>query len=383
MNKVYLISEAYLKSNTLIDDNVDNYILIPAVEYSQDIRLVELIGEYNVNELKEYVRLKLEDDFLKLALEEYVIPFLAAQVVAEIQVPLQYKIKNAGIITNTPERVQTTSTKDIQYLTDYYESIANNYGEKLVSFYKANSKIVDEKNIYPSNIYTPNSISMDCNSKLPNSPMGVDGKIREKIEEHNQDKLSHPYLLEEIKKIDERTGVEEAPVNGLSYVRNSKSWIELNAGIEDAPADGNDYVRNTNNWVEFNGVTEGVLNLALTELLNDEIIPTQEKVQTNTNNISTLSSDIQTIDDNLDNLSNDVGDLTTTKLDKTEAESLYVSKTGYIPYTQSDKTKVDNITIDISTAKSEAISSSNSYTDEKIGDIDTVLDYIITQQNTI
>ena len=55
MANVLFISEAYLKNNTLIDDNVDQRLLLPSIKVSQDIRLHPTLGTPFYEDLKSKI----------------------------------------------------------------------------------------------------------------------------------------------------------------------------------------------------------------------------------------------------------------------------------------------------------------------------------------
>ena len=134
MSKVYLISEAYIKSHSNIDDSVDTNIVMPAIDAAQEIRLYELIGGKLLGDLKQVATGEVTSDLLKGLLDKYVLPFLCAQVLSDIQIPLHYKLKNNGILVNKPENTSSASMEEIQYLKEYYESQANLYANKMVGF---------------------------------------------------------------------------------------------------------------------------------------------------------------------------------------------------------------------------------------------------------
>ena len=56
MANVLFISEAYLKNNTLIDDNVDQRLLLPSIKVSQDMRLHPILGTPFYEDLNNFIR---------------------------------------------------------------------------------------------------------------------------------------------------------------------------------------------------------------------------------------------------------------------------------------------------------------------------------------
>lgn len=137
-----LISERTLKENSVINNNVDNMYIFPAIQYAQDAGLQPIIGTKLYNRLMNMVAdgsITGETDY-KLLLDDYVAPYLLNKVTAEIQIPLSYKFRNQGVVQSTGENTYTPSLRDIQYVIQNYENKANFYSNRLSDYLKANRK---------------------------------------------------------------------------------------------------------------------------------------------------------------------------------------------------------------------------------------------------
>lgn len=183
---VMLLSEAQLKADTLINNNVDANYIYPSVIQAQDIGLQPIIGTclykklisivsylfpdalnkklsviYNKitgdnvpdNIYRDPLTNKLEtilnqltgesfepEEFIDyfILLDDYIVPYLEMQVMADIQIPLSYKVANLGVYSNTDENIQVPSMKDLQYVIQYYKDKANFYSNRLTEYLKAN-----------------------------------------------------------------------------------------------------------------------------------------------------------------------------------------------------------------------------------------------------
>lgn len=138
--KAMLISEKTLKSNGVINDNVDNMYIYPAIQFAQDEGLQSLIGTKLYNKLMDMV----DDDSItgntdyKYLLDEYVTPYLLNKVTSDIQLPLAYKLRNQGIVQNNGEHTYQSALKDTQYLIQFYDNKANFYANRMSDYLKAN-----------------------------------------------------------------------------------------------------------------------------------------------------------------------------------------------------------------------------------------------------
>ena len=140
MARVFLVSTKTLKENSVINNNVDDMYVLPAVEFAQDEGLQSLIGTKLYNKLMDLVAdcsMSGATDY-KYLLDEYITPYLINKVTADIQIPLAFKLRNQGVVQQTGENTYVPSLKDLQYVAQSYENKANFYGQRLSDFLHAN-----------------------------------------------------------------------------------------------------------------------------------------------------------------------------------------------------------------------------------------------------
>lgn len=140
MARVFLVSEATMKKNSVVNNNVDGMYLLPAIEFAQDAGLQPIIGTKLYNKLMDLV----EDGSIvhtadyKYLLDEYITPYLVNKVTADIQIPLSFKLRNQGVVQQTDTNTYVPSMKDIQYVIQNYENKANFYSNRLSDYLRAN-----------------------------------------------------------------------------------------------------------------------------------------------------------------------------------------------------------------------------------------------------
>lgn len=140
MAKVFLVSEATMKKNSVVNNNVDGMYLLPAIEYAQDAGLQPIIGTKLYNKLMDLVAdgtISGATEY-KLLLDEYVTPYLINKVTADIQLPLSFKLRNQGVLQQTGENTYVPSIKDIQYLIQHYQNQADFYANRMSDYLRAN-----------------------------------------------------------------------------------------------------------------------------------------------------------------------------------------------------------------------------------------------------
>lgn len=144
MNNVLLISEKMLKTQSYINDNVDSCYILPAIQTSQDIGLQQLIGTRLYDKITyDIANDRLEENYKKL-LDDYITPYLIYKVMSDIQIPLAYKSRNAGVVQTSNENVSVVDMNDAQRMAAYYDKKASFYGIRLSDYLCANNNLYPE-----------------------------------------------------------------------------------------------------------------------------------------------------------------------------------------------------------------------------------------------
>lgn len=165
MARVLLISEQTIKTNSIINNNVDGMYILPAIDYAQDAGLQPLIGTKLYNKLMDMVEngsIADSEDY-KLLLDDYVTPYLLNKVTADIQLPLAYKLRNQGIVQQTGENTYVPSLKDTQYVIQHYQNQADFYGNRMSDYLRANNRK------YPEYCSTDSCADMPSNRNAYNT----------------------------------------------------------------------------------------------------------------------------------------------------------------------------------------------------------------------
>ena len=136
--KVLLISEKTLKQDSLINDNVDPMYIVPAIQVAQEQGLQSIIGTKLYNRICNDIDTNQLNDDYKLLVDEYITPYLEYKVMADIQIPLNYKFRNLGVNQTTDEKTYVPSLHDTQYLIEYYDNKAKFYSNRLYDYLCAN-----------------------------------------------------------------------------------------------------------------------------------------------------------------------------------------------------------------------------------------------------
>lgn len=142
MSKIYLISENTLKKHSLINNNVDGGYITSVIDIVQNIDLDTLIGPVLKDKLCEQVAdnsISLpENVHYKDLLDNYITEYMIWQVMSQIQLAVNYKITNSGVIENQDERKTRSDYSTSRALQSQYANYAAAYATKMKNFIERN-----------------------------------------------------------------------------------------------------------------------------------------------------------------------------------------------------------------------------------------------------
>lgn len=138
MNKILLVSEDFVKTNSALNDNLWGKFLLPAIREAQDINLQIYLGEC----LYKTILGMVADDSIaasanesyKALLDDYVQPYLLYQVQANIIPTINVKLGNIGSVVSNDEHIATLSQGNIDLVQRDFQLKADFYAQRMLNF---------------------------------------------------------------------------------------------------------------------------------------------------------------------------------------------------------------------------------------------------------
>lgn len=141
--------------NSVLNANVETEYIQPAIDEAQGIYLREILGDRLYNALVNKIESETLDGKYLTLVENYIKPYLTYMVQSLIVIPVNYKIRNAGVVNQYDNGFSTTDMKDTQYVKEYYDTKAQFYGNRMTEFLQKNSADIPEYGYSESNITQP------------------------------------------------------------------------------------------------------------------------------------------------------------------------------------------------------------------------------------
>lgn len=164
MNKIQLISEDYIKTNSAINDNVWGDYLTPAIREAEDIDLQGVLGTCLYNSILSKVAdgsiTATTESAYKTLLDGYIQPFLMYQVITNLIPIIGVKLSNLGIVQSNDEYSYNLDEAQRNRVATYYQYRSDFYCKELQRFLLKNKELYPEldecacdqirKNLYSS-----------------------------------------------------------------------------------------------------------------------------------------------------------------------------------------------------------------------------------------
>ena len=138
MNKILLVSEDFVKTNSALNDNLWGKFLLPAIREAQDINLQTYLGECLYKTILGMVQdgsiTASTNEVYKALLDDYVQPYLLYQVQANIIPTINVKLGNIGSVVSNDEHISTLSQANIDLVQSDFQHKADFYAQRMLNF---------------------------------------------------------------------------------------------------------------------------------------------------------------------------------------------------------------------------------------------------------
>ena len=164
-----LLSQTYLFEKTLIDNNVDFDKLVPLIEDVQFLKIKPLLGNNLYQEiLTQSTPVATLTAANQTLLDDYILPCMVRYFMADAVMAFKFRFTNIGVTSKNAENSSQIETADIPKLVDYWRNKADEYGQLMQNYIRANlsdfpafstNEGLDQKqpdqNAYNVDIYLP------------------------------------------------------------------------------------------------------------------------------------------------------------------------------------------------------------------------------------
>jgi len=136
--KVMFLSEATLKAESILQDNVDAKVVTPTIYDVQNFYILPILGTSLYNDLEDKVRNTTLTNDDKALLDDYIIPTMIWYTRYELPLNMNYKYFNKAVGVQNADNMNPASMDEIQMIMDRARNKAEWYAERLTKYLMEN-----------------------------------------------------------------------------------------------------------------------------------------------------------------------------------------------------------------------------------------------------
>lgn len=144
--RTLLISTQDLKSNTVIENNLEDHVILPNIINTHVVDLYEVLGCDFYDYLLEAVRNETTNADEDKLIDRYIIPFLIQQSLYRCLPYLWSKMENSSIIVKETETHKSLDLEQLKYLRGDIMKDANFIKQRLIEYLCENANLFPEYN---------------------------------------------------------------------------------------------------------------------------------------------------------------------------------------------------------------------------------------------
>lgn len=139
MANVLFLSEDYLKSFSIINDNTDMKVITPLIEKIQDQRIQTAIGSGLYNQLKTQITAGTVTSLNETLLDDYIIKAMIWWVMYEAPMVFVFRFMNKGVMVKNSDNSTPANLAEIDRLRDGFKNDAEWYTNRIVKYLQENA----------------------------------------------------------------------------------------------------------------------------------------------------------------------------------------------------------------------------------------------------
>jgi hypothetical protein len=139
--KVMLLSEATLKAESILQDNVDMKVVTPTIYDVQNFYILPILGTSMYNEVINQVRTASLTDANKTLLDLYIQPTMIWYCRYELPLNMNYKYFNKAVGVQNADNMQPANLDELMVVMDRAKNKAEWYAERLTKYLLANETL--------------------------------------------------------------------------------------------------------------------------------------------------------------------------------------------------------------------------------------------------
>lgn len=160
------ISIEELKQDGFINKNLEEEYLFTAIDEAQLIWLKEILGDKLYDTLEAMKQANTLSGIYGELMNDYIKIYLKYKVCSLLCVPLNFKLRNAGVVTQYSNEMNSSNLEDTKFIESFYSGKADFFANRLTRFLELNKKDIPEYKWCCKEVTNPNGNHPVCSIYL-------------------------------------------------------------------------------------------------------------------------------------------------------------------------------------------------------------------------
>jgi len=174
---VFFIDAVYLKQSTALNSNVDDKIIIEAIQTASDLYIMPVLGSTLYKQIEAQISGGTigADANNYLLLTKFLRPMLAASTMIHLLPFIEFQFKNKSIVSQKSDFSEPAARQDVEWIIEKYREKAAFYAQRTSQFLVSNTDLYPNylnpqlgQNGNGADLYYPNRSSYNGGIYLPN-----------------------------------------------------------------------------------------------------------------------------------------------------------------------------------------------------------------------
>lgn len=134
MNRAYLMTEAYLKDASVVNENTNQKLINSTILLAQDKYIQPLLGSSLYRQIMDQIVAETVSAANKTLIDDYIQPAMVWFILLELPDNITFQFRNKGVMKRNSENSTAADTFDLTRLSDKASNNAEWYAQRMILF---------------------------------------------------------------------------------------------------------------------------------------------------------------------------------------------------------------------------------------------------------
>ncbi len=180
---IFFVDPVYLKQVTALNDNVDDKLIMEAIQTAQDMYILPILGSTYMEEMLQQISGNTVNQLNQYVINSFIRPCLAAATMIHLLPFTWIQFKNKGPVKQHSDYSSEVGLSEVSFIMEKYREKAAFYAQRLTNWLLDNNQLIPEwlnpqlnNSSSGADLFYPQKSAYNCNIFLNNLTSGSPAK---------------------------------------------------------------------------------------------------------------------------------------------------------------------------------------------------------------